>query len=656
MKQFKFLSSYTQVFEGRQENKKIVDELLDILKDSSAMNDIVALREDFPEGTAAAIHEDPRGAKAIGPDRAYQITKTESEFRISFKSNYGRHADIKLDPDYITLNEDGTFNIKDDATFLFQTSEQSASAFGDEEQKKAANSFFRLLDKEDIKHKYANLSIPLDIAGVGDVWEFDLKSSEGSKGMRSINRIAKFAEKWNEKYSRFADSYIDIPSKPTTDDSNEVKNAWRDAMLNKLDSFKKAYNAKMTPIRDAAVESGEKKVLSVKHTTFPVEMTFNNLEDCLRWVWSYFVARKTSRRLDAEKTFNYLMYERTDLWGKRLPIGDRYVREEKGLTGRFSEDEEFMKRAGLRAIVGTEIMDIENVVDFVIRLYKTIGLTITPIRGTWASVGVSKGAKRIDEFPTKTNKETGEKIPSVPDATTQYIMGFEISNDLTQTNSILSAAAKLFTESVVKYMDTDLIFELSPRSEFKYTDSKKITTRVDADMVRIYFECRTEEEAFRKLLTGFKGKDETGKEIMVNPFILQAFSARQKVKTSDKEIEKAFFLSIITNYTKYLKDNMAKFVPSIATKSFSVNNLPAIAPDDSKILEAIVATLKTPAISAKSDDIKRSLKEINMPLYTKLVSAGMTEPTEKKEVEPKTTKSAVKDILAKRKKTPPPTE
>lgn len=655
MKQFKFLSNYTQIFEGVQENKKIVDKLLEMLKDSSAMNDIVALREDFPKGQAAAIHEEPRGAKAIGPERAYQITKSDSKFMISFKSNFGRHADIELEPNYITIDQEGNFVIDENATFLFKTSEQSASAFGDEEQKKAADSFFRFLNKEDIKHKYHNISIPTDIAGVGDVWRYDLTDKGGTRGMSSIRRITNFADKWNEKYGSFAETYIDIPESPNFEDSNEVKNSWRDEMLKRLNDFKLAYNAKITPIRDAAVSSGEKKVISVKHSTFPVIMTFDNLEECLRWIWAYFVARKTSRRLDAGKTFDYLMNERKDLWGKRLPIGDRYVREEKGLTGRFSEDEEFMKRAGLRAIVGTEIMDIENVVDFVIRLYKSIGLTITPIIGTWASVGVSKGAKRIDEFPTKT-KETGEKIPSVPDATTQYIMGFEISNDLTQTNSILSAAAKLFTESVVQYMDTDLIFELSPRSEFKYTDSKKITTRVDADMVRIYFECRTEEEAFRKLLTGFKDKDETGKEIMVNPFILQAFSARQKVKTSGKEIEKAFFLSIITNYTKYLKDNMAKFVPSIATKSFSVNNLPAIATDDSKILDAIVATLKTPAISAKSDDIKRSLKEINMPLYTKLVSADMTEPTEKKEVEPKTTKSAVKDILAKRKKTPPPTE
>ena len=622
MKNFKFLLNYTQIFESRKEDpirKEKARILYEWLLNSNAMQDIVALKEDYHKTTA----REQRGSLFQHPSKAYLVNFTEEwGLKINFEQNFNpRDCYISVNPDCITINPDGSYSINtENSNFLFQTAERTASFIGDEEQIKSHTSYFRLLKNEDSKNVNANIYLPTNyITGepVTNDIIFDPKTNKPIK-QKTLND---WAIEWNKNYG--ADIIIDDKT------DKEIQDQMKD--------FSVEYNAKMKENRIKQADKMNLKFVTYNSKDFAITKEFVNLEECLRWAWCFFVARKTSRVLDASKTFDYLLHKRKDLWGKKLPLGERYGEEFSpvdlniGLGKEISKDEAFIESAyidkkGLRGEVGKDIQEIKRTTAFIIRLYELLGLDIKAIEGIWTTKGwVSKGLKNVNELDWEKAVESHK-----------YIMGFNISNILSKPGTILGAAAQTFTSKDVKYMNSKLAFELSPRSEFKVSDSGvKIPTTITSDMINVFFECRTEEEAFKKLLYGYDN---------VEALILQAFSARESVIVGEKEVKKKSLLALITTFTNYIRVHANEFVP-IDKETFA-NEIPYdIAIDDVRILHGIIEALNSAELAGKSRDIKTILNQQNKGLYDKLISAGM-KPIEAEKIEkPETSKTDKKARL-----------
>lgn len=573
MKKFNFLSRYKEIFESKAPEAE-VERLREFLNSSVAMRDIEALDPDRIEDKLQ--HSSSSAIRKM--EGTYTIKNDVRGLRITFFDNFtSNHA-------YIEVHKNG-----DNYTYTFKTAERTASFIGknknetpeqEEERKKNAVGFFRNLQKEFSKKEFKKMFAPPEYKWVKD-----------DKGKEYLKKL-----------------------EPETEEERNRRLAHNAEMERRMKEERE---------KRAAGEESEYKYVAYTTNDFPIEIEFDNLEECLRWVWAFFVARKTSRILDPQKTFDYLM-EREDLWGKGLKMGDRYgdvdYKSEEGIIG-------VLNRGGLLNIVGTDLKDISKTVEFIKDIYKLLGLNIKPIVGKWAAIGdISKGLVRNDETP---NAET------IKDEGSQYVMGFEISSVLSNQNTILGIASKSFTEKQVKYMKDDLIFELSPRSEFKYQhgakpEERKLPTVIDENMVRIYFECRTEEEAFRKLLLGFKIQEAGVKAEAMQPLLLQAFSKREKVIVGKAaNVQKKYILALITIFTKYIKDNIAEFIPQIKSNKLWADSIPTnIAMDDPRILNGLILALTSKSLAGKSIQIKNILKEDLPTVYNKMVDLGLTPVSE----------------------------
>lgn len=589
MKKFNFLSRYKEIFENKAPESE-VKKLREILNYSVAMSDIEALDPDRIEdkvkfSSVSAIRK---------MDGTYTIKNDVKGLRITFFDNFtSNHA-------YIEVHKSGG-----EYTYIFKTAERTASFIGknknetpeqEAERKKQAIGFFRNLDKEYVKNDFRKKFAPAEFK-----WG---KDEEGND--------------------------IKIMRKPETEEEKEIRLAYNAEMEQKM----KEERAK----RDSGGDSNYKYVA---YTTkdFPIEVEFDNLEECLRWAWAFFVARKTSRILDPQKTFDYLM-DREDLWGKGLRMGDRYgdidYKSDEGIVG-------VLKKGGLLNIVGTDLKDVSKTVEFIKDIYKLLGLNIEPIKGKWGAIGdVSRGIVREDD-PQRTQV--------VKDYDKEYVIGFEISKTLSNENTILGIASKSFTEKEVKYMEDNLIFELAPRDKFKYKhgavgDKRKVPTVISDSMVRIYFECRTEEEAFRKLLLGFKIQEPGVKAELMQPLLLQAFSKREKVIVGKAtNVQKKYMLALITIFTKYIKDNIAEFIPQIKSSKLFADSIPTnISMDDPRILKGIMLALTSRPLAGKSLQIKNILKEEQPDIYNKMVDLGLSPVTDV------TNKEAEKDAPVRRRR------
>lgn len=616
----KFLEKYMRFFEAYtpdssrtekaevEKRAKQVSELYNQLTDSNskvgkAMGAIVALRDDynddtyygnFPPATQKGTYiPDPSGAFAVYND----VTRG---LRVSFKKNY-TPKDCFI---YFRPKEDGGY------TYFFETAELTATFMGrkdeTEEQKaarqEAEKGFFRFLNKEDSKNQFSKEKLKKDYA-TGET--LDKETEE-------------------EKYARLeSDREAGKKSAPPT------RSELEEERKNRL-----SRNAQIEANRKAAYAAGNWHSVSNTKTDYLITNEFDNLEDCLKWAWAYFVARKTPRTLDKITTFVYLIKKFDSLKNKKLPIGDRYGSEGENISGTIIEDLEkeeglmsdisTKRDSGLIGMYGEELKDMRSTVYFIKNIYSLLGLEVKPIEGSWdTSSDVSRGAVRKKDVAI--NPKETVKRP-------EWIIGFDISNNLSNSNTVLGAACKSFTNNAVKYMDRDLIFELAPRNEFKYTDGKKIETEISDTKVEVYFSCREEEEAFRKLLLGFKLQAAGIKAEEVKPIILSAFSGESKEiitvgEMGDvEEIKNSFILALIIDFTKNIAKNIEQFIPSIKSKGRGKSfDVPNINPDDVRILKILATTIDSSKnLIGKSLSIKQALKNNSNELYTKLVSAGMT--------------------------------
>lgn len=592
MKQFKFLLNYKQIFETRQEDIQKVNQLLEQLLESPAMKDIVALEE---EGKAVGSE---RGSTKIGPKRIYQINISNGILKINFMETF--------------TSRDSYINVNDDGTYTFRTAERTASWAGDTpEQKAASESYFRKLEKEQNKNKFPLLRIKTDyISG---------------KQIEKLEDLKSQAEKWNKKYN--ADIVI-------SDNAEDIKTQLYDFMI--------AYNDEMLKNQEQAKAEGHKKYVAYTSQDFPVIMNFDDLEDCLRWAWAFFITRKTPRNLDPYKTFDYLMSHK-DLWNKELPIGERYGRRsadiENFLDGSLNNNEIIdqlkLNGGGIRSIVASEIKNIDRTTQFLKQVFKLIGLDfVKTTKGSFGSGYRSRGAVPEEELTDLEKKSEREK----------WIIGFEISKVLSTENTILSLAAKRMTEGSIEYTDHDLVFQLSKRPEFTLTKlGSNINTEISGNKVLINIEARTEQEALLQLVTGYKFKQDD-KDVILGPWISKAFTESDDVKIKGEKIEATTFLNIIRKFTELLGQNLNNFIPNSKNNPlFDIDAIPTnIEENDPRILKIIAATINS------SLELKRKLKEENEGLYAELVANGLTKLPEDTSTEEKPV--ADKDKKSRRKK------
>jgi hypothetical protein len=590
----KFLQKYMRFFEAYtpdssrtekaevEKRAKQVSELYKQLTDEKtkvgkAMGAIVALRDDYNDDTYYGNFTAATQKGTYIPDSsgAFAVYNDATRgLRISFKKNF-TPKDCFI---YFRPKEDGSY------TYFFETAELTATFMGrkeeTEEQKnarqEAEKGFFRFLNKEDSKNLFKKLTVKKDYA----------------------------------------------TGEPLVEETPEERQE------------RLAKNVEIEADRKAAYAAGNWHSVSNVKTDYLITNEFDNLEDCLKWAWAYFVARKTPRKLDKIKTFVYLIKNFDSLKNKKLPIGDRYGSEGEKVDGTVINDlekEESLlsdisteRETGLISMLGEELKDMRSTAYFVKNIYALLGLEVKPIEGTYdSSTDVTRGAVRKIDV-SKTGSETAER----PD----WIIGFDISNNLSNSNTILGAACKSFTNSPVKYMDKDLIFELAPRNEFKYKDGKKIETKMTDTAVEVYFSCREEEEAFRKLLLGFKLQSAGIKAEDIKPIILSSFSGESKEiivigeMGNVDEVKNSFILALIVEFTKNIAKNIELFIPGIKTKgrgkSFEVPNINS---DDPRILKILAETLdSSKSLIGKTLSIKQALKDNSPEIYAKLTSAGMT--------------------------------
>ena len=243
------------------------------------MQDIIALKteDEFTSGSNHSMPSPEHSSKniKIHPNRTFCIDIQNDEFKIDFKRNFTPYKA------YITINNDGTFT--------FKTAEKTASWAGDTtEQRTASKGYFRDLDPNEIKNKYALLKLETE--------------HETGEPIKNVKDLIKQAQKWNQKYG----ANIEITEDPVI-------------MKQRLLKFIDLYNKDIIKQKNQAIISGEKKYVSTKQTDFPVIINFEKLENCLRWVWAYFIARKTTRTKDPKQAFYYIMNHK-ELWYKHMPL------------------------------------------------------------------------------------------------------------------------------------------------------------------------------------------------------------------------------------------------------------------------------------------------------------------------------------------------
>ena len=654
MKQFKFLLKYMQLFESNssiRDNKKIVDKIAEILESSPAMKAIKSLREDVPTGGPGSVRakEEERGAKWIQPQGMYFIEKTPTRYHISFKENFSRvTAEIEFEPDFITLNPDGSFNIKENPTFIFVTGEQTSSQLSQKPEIKAAgSSYFRELKPEEAKNKFKELLFPVYLQRTQSesVLIDNLRKKDATEIIKKVKNCAEmFQKKGEETKDQFPDfelPRIVLNSSPLPEPSNSnvsledwkqsVEN-WYNDSYKKLQNFQSIYNQQMTPKRKAALQSGETKTISKSHTDFEIKHTTNNLEDCLKWAWAYFVSRKTSRVLDALKTFNYLYKTKkgAELLDKKLPIGSRYYTIEElendgGIGSALSKDKEFIKTAivtkkekSLLSEVGEHIVDMGKTANFLKSAYKDLGLNIELLEKGWAAGGFYGR--------TEITRAESEKSKTPVDFTEGNIGEINISPILSTKGTILGAASETFTEDVVKYMNNPLIFTLEKRKEFKYDYNKqqKIYSRVSPGEIFVTIESRTEEELFQRLL--FADSDPINPENPENPtsLLIQAFSTRKSVIVGEgEEKPKKHIIDLILDFTEALKDNIKELVPNFSNELGAEFDIPETANKETinKCLKIAISKQR-----GKTKEIKNILQTTNSDLYKELYGSEEEKP------------------------------
>jgi len=585
MKQFKFLLKYNQVFEATQkekdEKKAYINAIYDELLESPAMNDIVALKTDFSEMTGGVPFNEKNSR--IHPTRSYYVLVDEGKFKINFKRNFTSNTAT-----IIVKFEDGR-----PVEYIFETHERTASFAGsDEEQREAAESFFRKMNIEESKNKYPSLRIPTD-------------STTGQQ-IEKLNDLIKLAEKWNQIYNANIDTKVGDPI--------ELKK--------RLYDFMEKYNEDMEKVRAEKFAEGEKKMVSYGKD-FPVKMIFDDLEKCLRWVWAYFVARKTPRTLDPAKTFDYLM-KNEYLWKQKLPLGYRYgskIDIEDFLNGELNKKEIIeelkFRGGGIKSLVASELKDIKRTTQFLKQVFKVLGLEfISETEGSFSSKVVSRGAAPLSEIPKRelTSGTTKEEIGS------NWIIGFEISKVLSSKNTILGLAAKNMTKNQINFTNRDLVFQLSQRPEFTKVGKEKIHTEISGDKVIIFFEARTEQEALLQLLTGYSFKTQSGEKITYGPWLLKAFTETNNVTINGEEVEADTFLDIIRNFITLLGKNLTNFIPNSKNNPyFLLTNIPTdISETDPRILKLISQVINN------NLTLKKKLQQKNNELYNLLTQNGLT--------------------------------
>lgn len=578
MKQFKFLLKYNQVFEATQQDKERINELYEWLQKSQAMNAIVALENesDFPIGTNA-VPEKSSSSKIIGPKRAYYLHLDEGQLKINFKRNFTPNNAFII----VSLRENGYEG-------ELVTGERTASEFGtDEEQRSSAESQFRKLNSEESKNKYALLRIPTDnITG---------------EQIEKLKDLTKLAEKWNKNYNANIDNTISDPLE----------------MKQMLYNFMNKYNTKMKEVRAKAFEEGERKMVSYSAKDFKVSVPnkFIALEDCLRWTWAYFISRTTPRILDKNKTFDYLM-KNNYLWNQELPLGGRYgenIDIENFLNGSLNKKEIIEKLksgGGVKSLVASELKDITRTTQFLKQAFKVLGLKfISETQGAFSGKVVSRGAVPLSKIP---DREV--------DSSSNWIIGFELSNILSTKNTILGLAAKSMTKNIIEFTNRSLIFQLSQRPEFTKEGKEQINTKIDGDKVIIYFEARTEQEALLQLLTGYSFKTQSGERITYGPWLLKAFTETSNVIINGEEVEADTFLGIIRNYITLLGKNLTSFIPNSKNNPyFLLTNIPNdISETDPRILKLISQVINN------NLTLKEKLQQKNNELYNLLTQNGLT--------------------------------